>query len=143
MTDIGPFLDTLVASILKEEILPEQLKKYLDQRTLSYSDVGSYIVPMLEFLSEVGMGSMKEGNSLNFFYIGEIMNVFLEKYFNQVQENGYFLDKKISILSDWFCKECWKFFEIDLKNRKCPHCHSVHTTYNGHLVYALYNHKIN
>jgi DNA-directed RNA polymerase subunit RPC12/RpoP len=47
---------------------------------------------------------------------------------------------KYSIMKDWFCKSCFKFFDLEVKHKNltldkiiCPHCYSK-LVYNGNFI---------
>jgi hypothetical protein len=150
MNDLKDILDMLFLEIVNETTTPKKIKAILDEMTLSYREVADMVAPFLERLEETGMGALKLGSFSFFLFTSEIIQVFLEKYFNQVQENGYYKNTKLLYDKNWYCSACNKFFDIpyEMRNKKfneitCIHCNSDHWHNSKILKKSLHDFALN
>ncbi len=150
MTGLEEKLDILFLEIMNEETTPKKVKAMLDEMTLTTSNVGYIIVPFLDRLEEIGMGGLRLGNAPSFWYIGEIMQVFVEKYFNHVKDRGYYKTTRTEFGKNMFCTNCNNFFDVPENSRnkklselKCTHCNSSHWHWNTLLCKCLHDFKLN
>jgi hypothetical protein len=147
MNELDEKLDILFLEIMNEETSPKKVKAMLDEMTLTTSEVGYVIVPFLDRLEKIGMGGLRLGNAPSFWFIGEIMGVFVDKYFNQVKDKGYYKTTRIEVSKNLFCIDCNKFFDV-LENKKlneirCIHCNSPHWHHSKLLCKCLHDYALN
>lgn len=119
-------LEEIFDLIVANEFPYEQFMEFSDFE-ISLVEVEQYILP---FLNRLRIYKDENMDNDNFIIANQVIDLFIQHYFNEIKENVYYRGVQLSLLNDWLCLNCEAFFYlsdnyIEMEKICCTHCGST------------------